>query len=316
MILLYYGKKIEHIACFIQNKEKKKGCFDYSNKFRNDFVILNYPFPKSSARLYGNKSNVEENITNVITNLITISKLKRVYIHAKDETDGRLALICGLILYYNNNMIFKECLNSVFSLFKKSMKVSSQQYQTLYRIIQNKPYDILFFNEKNDPNYVFSNYYTRKQGKTLFVDEKNREWLSSEAYFQAHKFPEDSKIFYYIRVANTPNKSKCIGQQKLNGQFAGSWYLTKEKKIKLSKAVQDTKHFTIRENWDDVKEIIMQKALHFKFTQNSDLLHCLLTSTGNLHEYSPYDSFWGTYWNQKGNNKLGQLLMRLRTRLQ
>jgi ribA/ribD-fused uncharacterized protein len=71
----------------------------------------------------------------------------------------------------------------------------------------------------------------------------------------------------------------------------------------------------LRKDWDQVKIPIMQEALVYKFTQNSDLLDLLLaTGDKNLSEANWWrDTFWGTY-NGEGNNALGKLLMSLRLR--
>ena len=68
-----------------------------------------------------------------------------------------------------------------------------------------------------------------------------------------------------------------------------------------------------RNDWEEVKEEIMFKALQAKFTQH-DKLKQLLVGTKNrqLVERSPYDSYWGDGGDGSGKNRLGVLLMRLR----
>lgn len=57
----------------------------------------------------------------------------------------------------------------------------------------------------------------------------------------------------------------------------------------------------------------MKEVLILKFTQNKECRNLLL-STGDsiLEEASPYDMFWGTGKNKKGENHLGKLLMETR----
>jgi ribA/ribD-fused uncharacterized protein len=103
-------------------------------------------------------------------------------------------------------------------------------------------------------------------------------------------------------------------------------------KIKAAESPADCKHIggAIKQNkakWRQHETSVMKKALQEKFTQNPTMKDFLL-STEELHlaEASPTDKFWGTgvglgkedttnprKW--RGNNKLGELLMELRTEL-
>ena len=78
--------------------------------------------------------------------------------------------------------------------------------------------------------------------------------------------------------------------------------------------------------WNTKEVEIMTKALFEKFSQNSHLKEYLLnTGDVTLAEASPSDRFWGigaglgkvasTNENFTGQNKLGELLMKLRTQL-
>lgn len=61
----------------------------------------------------------------------------------------------------------------------------------------------------------------------------------------------------------------------------------------------------------------MYKALLAKFTQHYDLRKLLLeTEDRKLVEHSPYDSYWGDGGDGKGKNRLGVLLVKLRSELQ
>lgn len=60
----------------------------------------------------------------------------------------------------------------------------------------------------------------------------------------------------------------------------------------------------------------MREALLAKFTQYSDLRDLLLqTGEAKLVENSPYDDYWGTGKDGRGQNRLGVLLMQLRNQL-
>ncbi len=116
----------------------------------------------------------------------------------------------------------------------------------------------------------------------------NKTWPSVEHYFQAMKFPSDPTYQEEIRKANTPAKAKSLG-------------LSKE--------------HPIRPDWDTEREGVMAKALEAKFTQNEALKSLLLkTGSRKLEEASPSDSYWGM-GRGKGKNRLGVLLMNLRSKL-
>jgi len=113
------------------------------------------------------------------------------------------------------------------------------------------------------------------------------QYTTVEHYFQEQKFPTDPDLQSKIRNAPTPQKAKLLGKTK-------------------------TAHF--REDWESVKEEIMLKALLAKFNQNP-VLSDLLKSTNNaiLKEKSPWDSYWGIGRYGKGKNRLGILLMEVRS---
>lgn len=109
-----------------------------------------------------------------------------------------------------------------------------------------------------------------------------------EHYFQAMKF-EGTEQFTRILNCGSPKQAKDLGQSRAT---------------------------PIRQDWDSIKEEIMLKGLREKF-KNPELKTVLL-STGKkeLVENSPYDKYWGIGPNGKGKNRLGVLLMQLRTELQ
>ena len=70
-------------------------------------------------------------------------------------------------------------------------------------------------------------------------------------------------------------------------------------------------------DWDPVKGAGMRIALRAKFEQNPELAEVLLvTGDARLVEHSPADSYWGNGGDGSGLNRLGQLLMELRSNLQ
>jgi ribA/ribD-fused uncharacterized protein len=138
------------------------------------------------------------------------------------------------------------------------------------------------FYSKNPEYRELSNFYA----SPFTLD--NKTWPSVEHYFQAMKFSSEPSYQEEIRKANTPAKAKSLG-------------LSKE--------------HPIRPDWDTEREGVMATALEAKFTQNESLKSLLLkTGTRTLEEASPSDSYWGV-GRGKGKNRLGVLLMNLRSKL-
>ena len=72
-----------------------------------------------------------------------------------------------------------------------------------------------------------------------------------------------------------------------------------------------------RSDWEGIKDDIMLKALLCKFTQHKKLKKKLLdTGSKRLVEHTFNDSYWGDGGDGSGSNKLGQLLMEVRKKLQ
>lgn len=141
------------------------------------------------------------------------------------------------------------------------------------------------FSSKISENQEFNNTFVAP----FTLDGK--EWKTAEHYFQAMKFPSDPAYQEEIRTAATAAKAKTLGS-------------TTEK--------------VVRPDWDTYKEEVMKKVLKAKFTdpKNKALLDKLL-ATGNrpLVEANTADSYWGYGRTKKGKNRMGILLMELRSAL-
>lgn len=72
----------------------------------------------------------------------------------------------------------------------------------------------------------------------------------------------------------------------------------------------------LRRDWDSARVGIMQHAVLAKFTQHAELRE-LLISTGEARivEHTENDDYWGDGGDGRGQNKLGQVLMRVREML-
>lgn len=74
------------------------------------------------------------------------------------------------------------------------------------------------------------------------------------------------------------------------------------------------KTLPLRKDWEQVKEDVMRDALKTKFTQHPQLKKKLIeTGDKEIIEDSPYDTYWGIGKDGTGKNRLGHLLMELRT---
>jgi len=160
-----------------------------------------------------------------------------------------------------------------------------------------EPEPVLFFgsDESKGPYRNFSNMSAHP------IDMDGEKFPTVEHYFQAMKAKEfkDDEIYNKIVKSKTPKAAKALG-------------------IKV-------KNF-VTEVWDDKRDEIMSKAIHAKFSQHPELRKELL-DTGDkvIGEANPRDTYWGigtavesdkakTPSKWRGQNKLGKMLMELRTR--
>jgi adenylate cyclase len=140
---------------------------------------------------------------------------------------------------------------------------------------------IRFFS-KSDTYREFSNF------APFPIDIDGTRWPSTEHYYQAQKF-DDPDLQERIRAAKKPV---------------------------VAKKLADKHRARIRGDWDQVKDAVMERAIRAKFTQHEPLRALLLgTAAETLQEAAPSDYYWGVGSDGTGRNKLGQILMRLRTEL-
>jgi hypothetical protein len=140
---------------------------------------------------------------------------------------------------------------------------------------------ILFY-LKGDAYGEFSNF------AAFPIQLEGRDWPTTEHYFQAQKFA-GSDYEEAIREAKSPMIAPRLGRSRAH---------------------------PLRDDCEQVKDDFMQEALAAKFTQHPEL-KSLLFSTGEaeLVEHTKYDSYWADGGDGTGKNRLGQLLMELRSQL-
>ncbi|GBE94389.1 NADAR family protein [Nostoc cycadae] len=110
-------------------------------------------------------------------------------------------------------------------------------------------------------------------------------WYTSEHYFQAQKFVGTFHL-EQIRLVKTPKEAAKMGRERSR---------------------------PLRQDWEQVKDDIMKKAVLCKFETHLDIQEILL-NTGNTEivENSPIDYYWGCGADGSGKNMLGIILMEVR----
>lgn len=111
-------------------------------------------------------------------------------------------------------------------------------------------------------------------------------WETVEHFFQAQKF-ENNEHREAIRNAYNSKQAAELGRSR---------------------------KVPIREDWELIKDNIMYQAVLKKF-QTHDSLRAKLISTGNqgIVENAPGDYYWGCGKTGTGLNKLGLILMKVRS---
>ena len=72
----------------------------------------------------------------------------------------------------------------------------------------------------------------------------------------------------------------------------------------------------LRPDWEQIKDQVMLAGVLRKFETHADIRKVLLaTEEELLVENAPRDSYWGSGADGSGQNKLGQVLMRVRALL-
>ena len=142
---------------------------------------------------------------------------------------------------------------------------------------------IHFYSHNIGKYQCFSNFSSHP------VTINGKIYPTTEHYFQAQKFPDYPNYMEAIRTSHTPYMAKKLGS---------------------------TRNYKLRDDWEEVKEQVMEKCLYAKFTQHENIKNILLT-TGDkiLVEHTPYDKYWGDGLDGSGKNRLGILLMELREKL-
>jgi len=312
---LYNNKVTVFVNLTTNNELNNRQNFKYHLKLPYNIKFIHFPIRDMSVAQ-------DESTMELVDKIITLSKTDIIYIHCKGG-HGRAGVIAGLIIHkLYPSLSYTEVIKHIQKQHstrkykpKSSTPQTSQQFNQLHRIINNS--QDIFFYDKNSTSYAFSNLYTEKKGLPLFRDEDDREWNSSEAYYQAHKFmglsQESNEYAEIIRNTKSAHFAYVLGN--MGGNIRPNWKIDGVPIIDIIKKFKST--VKIADGWDGKKESIMKQAITYKFSQNIELKEILLSSGKNsLVEYSPRDSYWGTYWNKSGKNRLGKMLECVRNEFQ
>lgn len=141
---------------------------------------------------------------------------------------------------------------------------------------------IYFYGARHKPYGCFSNFSPHG------FERDGVWWPTSEHYFQAQKFAGTS-FADLIRQAPTPREAAKLGRRR---------------------------SLPLRHDWEVIKDQVMLAGILCKFETHADI-RAVLLATGEelLAENAPRDYYWGCGADGSGQNKLGQVLMTVRTLL-
>lgn len=255
-----------------------------------------------------------------------------VYIFCKGG-HGRSGMVAAAVYGKREGKNGSESIEHINALWKKQRdmkklrpvirKLGSPQTIEQKRVViqylfdASRQIDYVWFYETDDGYGVMNNLYIPK--KPVIIN--GEEWMTTEHYFHAMKFrgPRASarSIEYsnLIKIADSPSKSKNLGNQKPNLFRGANWKLNKKLDHRLmNDVIAEYKDVKMRSDWNKASVAVMLNALLHKFTQDEELLDLLLTIPDNVYfvEHTVRDKIWadggdgGT--GEKGQNRLGKLI--------
>ncbi|GHP00583.1 hypothetical protein KSF_106300 [Reticulibacter mediterranei] len=140
--------------------------------------------------------------------------------------------------------------------------------------------EAIFFYKVEGLYGCFSNFSSHS------IVMKSRWWPTTAHYFQAQKFA-GTAYAEQIRLAPTPQIATEIGRDP---------------------------RLPLRRDWEQVKDDVMREAVLHKFATYEDLAKVLLaTGEKQIIENNRLDPYWGCGPDGNGKNRLGHILVEVRT---
>ena len=198
---------------------------------------------------------------------------------------------CKYLSCENTTHSSSSCCNLHYTLYasefdKFSQLLTSTQFILGPKWYNNHSLEMINFYNREEPFYEFTNFFPCN---SLTID--GVYFPTSEHYFQSQKFV-GTPYTKFMSQLSAPRDALDFGRKK----EVTRW---------------------MRPDWDAMREHVMYTVLKEKFTQNHELGELLInTCNATLYEHTSNDSFWGDGGNRMGQNKLGKLLMKLRSELQ
>lgn len=129
------------------------------------------------------------------------------------------------------------------------------------------------------------------------------------------------KYYFLSNFYNAPVVYDGVTYQNNEAAFQAAKVLDKSIRetfstLDPSSAKRKGRHVQLRSDWEEIKSGVMYEICLAKFSQNNELKNKLLaTGEEYLEEGNTWgDTIWGVY-NGVGENRLGKILMRVRSEL-
>jgi predicted NAD-dependent protein-ADP-ribosyltransferase YbiA (DUF1768 family) len=176
---------------------------------------------------------------------------------------------------------------------------------------------ILFYRAQ-DPHGHYSNFSRHP------VFYMGVEWRTSEHAFQAMKFwPHCPRLVDEVRNAVSPAKAAVIGRERSN-PIRPDWdsFPSPEIKARIDTKgkpfpvwIDDEREVTPppEKIFQRTKDVFMYEIVWAKFDQHRRLAAALMSNSEPLIEDAIHDPYWGWGCSKVGHNKLGRILMLVRT---
>lgn len=178
---------------------------------------------------------------------------------------------------------------------------------------------ILFYRHE-DPYGCFSNFSRHT------VSIYGRTWMTSEHAFQAMKFAHSPEHVDLVFNAPTPGQAANKHGRNRSYPLRPDWdaapgpdfgpLLDRLKLLPEPSDGVDRRGVFAESILARTKDLIMYEVCYAKFTQHADLQKILLgTGKEVLIEDTTDDAYWGWGTSKVGENKLGRILMAIRTEI-